>query len=101
MSPRQLAPDSAMAFLEILQLIGYSPAAALPAWIAAALVKRRRGDAPVERVLLVLAVTLGVWHASNLLVALHAMLGLSEARRTGALLRTETGAGRRAAPAEA
>lgn len=46
--------------------------------------------APLERVLLVLAVTLGVWHASNLLVALHAMLGLSEARWTVALRLTDT-----------
>ncbi|HKG14557.1 MAG TPA: ATP-binding protein [Pyrinomonadaceae bacterium] len=79
-----------MAFLEILQLIGYSTAAALHAWIAASLVKRRQSLAPVERVLLVLAVTLGVWHASNLLVALHAMLGLSEARWTVALRLTDT-----------
>src|ERR1044072_9021771 len=79
-----------MGFLEILQLIGYSTAAALHAWIAASLVKRRRGLAPLERVLLVLAVALGVWHASNLLVALHAMLGLSEERWTFALRLTDT-----------
>ena len=79
-----------MAFLEILQLIGYSTAAALHAWIAASLLRRRRVLAPLERVLLVLAVTLGVWHASNLLVALHAMLGLSEARWTVALRLTDT-----------
>lgn len=46
--------------------------------------------APLERVLLVLAVTLGVWHASNLLVALHAMLGLSQDRWTVALRLTDT-----------
>jgi signal transduction histidine kinase len=79
-----------MAFLEILQLIGYSTAAALHAWIAASLVKRRRVLAPLERVLLVLASVLGVWHASNLLVALHAMLGLSEDRWTVALRLTDT-----------
>jgi signal transduction histidine kinase len=79
-----------MAFLEILQLIGYSTAAALHAWIAASLVKRRRLLAPLERVLLVLASVLGVWHASNLLVALHTMLGLSEARWTVALRLTDT-----------
>ena len=44
----------------------------------------------LERVLLVLAVSLGVWHASNLLVALHAMLGLSEERWTVALRLTDT-----------
>ncbi|HVF43008.1 MAG TPA: ATP-binding protein [Pyrinomonadaceae bacterium] len=79
-----------MAFLEILQLVGYSTAAALHAWIAASLVRRRRVLAPLERVLLVLAAALGVWHASNLLVALHAMLGLSEARWTVALRLTDT-----------
>src|SRR5215212_1054435 len=79
-----------MAFLEILQLIGYSTAAALHAWIAASLVRRRRLLTPVERVLLVLALALGVWHASNLLVALHAMLGLSEDRWTVALRLTDT-----------
>jgi signal transduction histidine kinase len=79
-----------MAFLEILQLIGYSTAAALHAWIAASLVRRRRVLAPLERVLLVLAVALGVWHASNLLVALHAMLGLSEDRWSVALRLTDT-----------
>jgi signal transduction histidine kinase len=79
-----------MAFLEILQLIGYSTAAALHAWIAASLVRRRRLLAPLERVLLVLALALGVWHASNLLVALHAMLGLSEDRWTVALRLTDT-----------
>ncbi|HYY98876.1 MAG TPA: histidine kinase dimerization/phospho-acceptor domain-containing protein, partial [Pyrinomonadaceae bacterium] len=85
-----LRPLFAMAFLEILQLIGYSTAAALHAWIAASLVRRRRVLAPLERVLLVLASALAVWHASNLLVSLHAMLGLSEDRWTFALRLTDT-----------
>jgi signal transduction histidine kinase len=76
-----------MALLEILQLIGYSTAAALHVWIAALLLKRRRVLGRLERVLLVLAVALGVWHASNLGVALHSMLGLSQGRWT-LLLRT-------------
>lgn len=79
-----------MALLEILQLIGYSTAAALHAWIAASLVRRRRVLGRLERVLLVLAAALGVWHASNLLVALHAMLGLSEDRWTVALRLADT-----------
>jgi signal transduction histidine kinase len=66
-----------MSVLEVLQLIGYSTAAALHIWIGALLVKRRHALGKIERVLMVLAVTLGVWHTSNLLVALHAMLGLS------------------------
>jgi signal transduction histidine kinase len=71
-----------MALLEILQLIGYSTAAALHFWIAALLGKGRRVLNRLERVLLVLAVALGVWHGSSLLVVLHAMLGLSQDRWT-------------------
>ncbi|MDQ3919249.1 MAG: ATP-binding protein [Acidobacteriota bacterium] len=67
-----------MSLLEVLQLIGYSTAAALHLWIGALLVKRRRALGRLEHVLMVLALTLGVWHTSNLLVALHAMLGLSD-----------------------
>ena len=67
-----------VSLLEVLQLIGYSTAAALHLWIGALLVKRRRALGRLERVLMVLALTLGVWHTSNLLVALHAMLGLSD-----------------------
>lgn len=40
--------------------------------------------------LLVLASTLGVWHASNFLVALHSMLGLSDARWTAFLRLADT-----------
>jgi signal transduction histidine kinase len=71
-----------MALLEVLQLVGYSTAAALHLWIGALLVKRRRMLGKIERVLMFLAVTVGVWHTSNLLVALHAMLGLSLDRWT-------------------
>src|SRR5215211_2069479 len=71
-----------MALLEILQLIGYSTAAALHFWIAALLGQSRRVLNRLERVLLVLAVSLGVWHASSLLVVLHSMLGLSQGRWT-------------------
>ena len=76
-----------MALLEILQLIGYSTAAALHFWIAALLGRGRRVLNRLEKVLLVLAVSLGVWHASSLLVVLHTMLGLSQDRWTP-LLRT-------------
>jgi signal transduction histidine kinase len=79
-----------MSLLEVLQLIGYSTAAALHFWIAAMLFKRRRALRRLERVLLLLAVAVGVWHASNLLVALHAMLGLSDARWAGWLRLVDT-----------
>ena len=79
-----------MALLEILQLIGYSTAAALHFWIAALLGQSRRTLSRLERVLLVLAVALGVWHASSLLVALHTMLGLSQGRWTVLLRLADT-----------
>ncbi|HEX8354285.1 MAG TPA: ATP-binding protein [Pyrinomonadaceae bacterium] len=79
-----------MALLEVLQLIGYSTAAALHVWIAALLAGSRRALGRVERVLLVLAVALGVWHASSLLVALHTMLGLSQDRWTPLLRLADT-----------
>ncbi|MET0648882.1 MAG: ATP-binding protein [Pyrinomonadaceae bacterium] len=79
-----------MALLEILQLIGYSTAAALHFWIAALLGRSRRVLNRLERVLLVLAVALGVWHASSLLVVLHSMLGLSQDRWTPLLRLADT-----------
>jgi hypothetical protein len=79
-----------MALLEILQLIGYSTAAALHFWIAALLGQSRRVLNRLERVLLVLAVSLGVWHASSLMVALHTMLGLSQERWTPLLRLADT-----------
>ncbi|HVF54772.1 MAG TPA: ATP-binding protein [Pyrinomonadaceae bacterium] len=69
-----------MSPLEILQLIGYSTAAALHFWIGALLVRgRRRFQGKIERVLTILAFAMGVWHGSNFLASLHAMLGLSGA----------------------
>jgi signal transduction histidine kinase len=79
-----------MALLEVLQLIGYSTAAALHFWIAALLAGSRRALGRLERVLLVLAVALGVWHVSSLLVALHTMLGLSQDRWTPLLRLADT-----------
>src|SRR5215210_8615413 len=79
-----------MALLEILQLIGYSTAAALHFWIAALLAGSRRVLNRLERVLLVLALALGVWHASSLLVVLHSMLGLSQDRWTPLLRLADT-----------
>jgi signal transduction histidine kinase len=79
-----------MSLLEVLQLVGYSTAAALHFWIAALLFKRRRVLRRLERVLLVLASTLGVWHTTNFLVALHTMLGLSDARWTALLRLADT-----------
>jgi signal transduction histidine kinase len=79
-----------MSPLEILQLVGYSTAATLHLWIAALLVNRRRALGKVERVLLPLAVSVGVWHASNFFLALHSMLGLAAGRWAAALKATDT-----------
>ncbi|HYE15165.1 MAG TPA: ATP-binding protein [Pyrinomonadaceae bacterium] len=75
-----------MSPLEILQLVGYSTAAALHLWVGVMLLRRRRTLGKIERVLMFLAVIVGVWHASNLIVALHSMLGLT-VERWGLLLR--------------
>ena len=81
-----------MSLLEILQLVGYSTAAALHLWIGGLLVRRRRSLGKIERVLLPLALLLGAWHLSNLLVSLHSMLGLSVGRWTMLLRAADTAA---------
>jgi signal transduction histidine kinase len=75
-----------MSLLEVLQFVGYSMGAALHLWMGALLLRRRSGLGKIERVLLALAIGMGVWHASNLLVALHGLLGL-ERERWSTLLR--------------
>ena len=79
-----------MSPLEVLQFIGYSTGAALHLWMGALLLRRRRGLAKVERVLLLLAVGMGIWHASNLIVALHGLLGLEHERWAFALRLVDT-----------
>ncbi|MBA2646615.1 MAG: hypothetical protein H0U81_07440 [Pyrinomonadaceae bacterium] len=79
-----------MSLLEILQLIGYSTAAALPLWMGASLWKRRRALTRLERVLLALALCMGAWHASNLVLTLRAMLGLDVNRWSPLLRLTDT-----------
>src|SRR2546421_10205926 len=69
-----------MSLLEIIQLIGYSTGAALPLWLSALLARQRRTLTAQERVLLALAISIGLWHTSNLLLALRALLGLDIAR---------------------
>ena len=64
--------------------------AALHLWMAALLMRRRRGLGSTERVLLALAIAIGAWHASNLLIALHGLLGLERARWATALRLADT-----------
>lgn len=71
-----------MSLIEVLQLIGYSTGAALHLWMAWLLLKRRSSLGKLERVLLLLALSIGAWHASNLIITLHASLGLDRERWT-------------------
>ena len=79
-----------MSLLEVLQLVGYSMAAALSFWIGASLWKRRDKLSNIERILLALAGSMGAWHASNLAVTLHDSLGLDEGRWTTLLRLADT-----------
>lgn len=65
-----------MSPLEVLQLVGYSIGAVLPLWMAVQLLARRQKLSPLERVLFVLAASMGGWHASNLIITLHGLFGL-------------------------
>jgi cytochrome c biogenesis protein CcdA len=62
--------------LEILQVIGYSIGALLPLWMAVQLVRRRTKLTSLERLLAALALTMGGWHTSNLVVTLHGLFDL-------------------------
>jgi signal transduction histidine kinase len=62
--------------LEILQVIGYSVGALLPLWMAVQLVLTRRRLTALERLLAALALTMGGWHTSNLVITLHGLFDL-------------------------
>src|SRR5688500_16613414 len=62
--------------LEILQVIGYSIGALLPLWMAVHLVQHRAKLTTTERILAALALTMGGWHTSNLVVTLHGLFDL-------------------------
>jgi signal transduction histidine kinase len=58
--------------------------------MSALLARQRNALARTERVLLALAVSIGLWHAANLFLALHRVLGLDVARWSIALRITDT-----------
>jgi len=62
--------------LEILQVIGYSIGALLPLWLLFQLVTHRNKLTNIERILAALALTMGGWHTSNLVITLHALFDL-------------------------
>lgn len=78
--------------LEILQLVGYSIGALLPLWMAVQLVTHRAKLTSLERVLALLAVTMGGWHTSNLVVTLHGLFDLGFDRWTTVLRIADTAA---------
>src|SRR5829696_3391837 len=61
---------------EILQVIGYSIGAVLPLWMLFQLVTNRRKLSSIERILAALALTMGGWHTSNLVITLHGLFDL-------------------------
>ena len=62
--------------LEILQVIGYSIGALLPLWMLFQLVTHRSKLTNIERLLAALALTMGGWHTSNLVITLHGLFDL-------------------------
>ena len=62
--------------LEILQVIGYSIGAVLPLWMLFQLVTHRSKLTNIERLLALLALTMGGWHTSNLVITLHGLFDL-------------------------
>jgi signal transduction histidine kinase len=66
-----------MSPLDILQLVGYSIGALLPLWMAIQLVSHRARLTSLERMLFALALTMGGWHTSNLVITLHRLFRLS------------------------
>jgi signal transduction histidine kinase len=62
--------------LEILQVVGYSIGAVLPLWMLFQLVTHRSKLSDIERLLALLALTMGGWHTSNLVITLHGLFDL-------------------------
>jgi signal transduction histidine kinase len=62
--------------LEILQVIGYSIGALLPLWMLFQLITHRSKLSNIERLLAALALTIGGWHTSNLVITLHGLFDL-------------------------
>src|SRR5215467_7924498 len=76
--------------LEILQLVGYSIGALLPLWMAVQLVTHRNKLTSLERMLALLAFTMGGWHTSNLVITLHGLFDLGVDRWTTVLRIADT-----------
>lgn len=79
-----------MSPLEVLQLVGYSIGAALPLWMGGQLLIRRYRLSQLEKVLFALALTMGGWHTSNLIITLHGLFGLGSDQWTTLLRLADT-----------
>ena len=76
--------------LQILQIVGYSIGALLPTWMAIQLVSNRAKLTSLERMLALLALTMGGWHTSNLVITLHGLFGFGFDRWTTLLRIADT-----------
>jgi len=76
--------------LQILQIVGYSIGALLPTWMAIQLVSHRAKLTSLERMLALLALTMGGWHTSNLVITLHGLFGFGFDRWTTLLRIADT-----------
>ena len=76
--------------LQILQLVGYSVGAILPVFMAVLLVRNRSKLTSLERMLALLALTMGGWHTSNLVITLHGLFDLGSDRWTTLLRIADT-----------
>ena len=76
--------------LEILQVVGYSVGALLPLWLAVQLSSHRKKLSSLERLLALLAITMGGWHTSNLLITLHGLFDFGIDRWTTLLRIADT-----------
>ena len=74
-----------MSLLEALQLIGYSLGAVLPLWMGYLLFRGRLGATPIQRLLLGLGLCMVGWHAGNLVITVHGLLGLDVGHWTNLL----------------
>jgi signal transduction histidine kinase len=75
-----------MSFLEIIQLTGYATGSILHLWIGWLLSRQYHRLNAKKKILLALAISVGVWHASNLVITLHGLL-ISDYSRWTNLLR--------------
>jgi signal transduction histidine kinase len=64
--------------------------AAITLWMGALLLRWHKARGGIERVLLALAVCIGLWHTSNFVLAIHALLGLERERWVATLRLSDT-----------